>query len=165
MTSRIWLPSTVTTSYKPQATGYMPLFPRFPGRGGILPPRSGAHAGREAVVLLLQACKCWNVGEGLRPSPTGRKPEAGHGASTGHRPQAVSHEPSRHHHVPRTTYQQGGHTGPPLRRDSTRHESRTATTGHEPRATCRYFAVPTKRAFGSREPVQTGAVSVARRSS
>ena len=32
-------------------------------------------------------------------------------------------------------------------------------THHKPQATCRCFVIPAKRAFGSRELVQTGAVS------
>ncbi len=74
----------------------MPLF-------SIPRTRSGAHAGREANVLLSLTRKCWNVGEGLEPYPTGQESKAGHGASTllratGHEPLAVP-SPS-----PRTTY-------------------------------------------------------------
>ena len=82
------------THHEPQATGHkLQATCRFSPtpRTRSARSRSRAHAGREAVVLLLQACKCWNVGEGLKPSPTGRKPEAGHGTSTGHKLRATSH--------------------------------------------------------------------------
>jgi len=52
-----------------------------------------------------------------------------------YRPQATSYRPPvtfTTYYAPHTTYQQGGHTGPPLRRHDTRHESRAATTGHRP---------------------------------
>jgi len=68
------------------------------------------------------------------------------------------------HYEQRTTNLRGGHTGPPLRRDKTHHESRAATTGFKPQATYRCFVIPAKRAFGSagRNPDRR-AVYVARR--
>jgi len=56
-------------------------------------------------------------------------------------------------YAPCTTYQQGGHTGPPLHRDNTHHES-------QPQAAVSSFQPSEHR--GSREEVQSGTVSVAR---
>jgi len=124
------------------------------------PLRSGVHVEREAEVLLSLTCKRWNAGEGFKPSPTAREPKAGHGAfaATSHKPRAIlpSPSPCTTHHVPRTT------TNTRVRPRGGINESRSITTGHKPRATCRCFVVPAARAFGSREPVQTGAVSVTR---
>jgi len=116
-TPRLWL----SPIDQPQATNYRPqaAFRRFPGRGRTRRPRSGAHAGREADVLLSLTCKCWNVGEGLKLSPTGQELKAGHGASTllqatCYEPQAIP-SPSTTNYVPRT--RRGGPACPPLRRD------------------------------------------------
>ncbi len=75
---------------------------------------------------------------------------------------------SRHrhrHHVLRTTYYElrtiypkGGHTGPPLRRDNTHHESRATTTSHKLQATCRLSRFPGRgrsRRPSSRGPCRT----------
>ena len=69
-----------------------PAFIRFPGRGGILPPRSGVHAVRHPEI----------------PLPLISPPHA-----TSYMPQA---SPVTMNYAPRTTYRLGGHTGPPLRR-------------------------------------------------
>jgi len=94
--SRIWPTQRVTdggsyhqrANYRPLTTSHMPLFPRFPGRGRLARPRSGAHAGRETWVLLSPTRGGWNVGEGFKPSPTTREPKVGHGAFTGYKLQA-----------------------------------------------------------------------------
>ena len=115
-----------TTSYELQAT-YCSF--RFPGRGRRCQPRSGAHAGRGAWIRLLST---WNVGEGFKPSPTGKEPEAGQDTSTGcnqqstsYKLQATSHGPTQNescvagrfvavttHHALSTTYQRGRTHGP-----------------------------------------------------
>ena len=120
-------PQLQATSYRPQATGHRLVF-------SIPRPRSGARAGREAYVLLPLTRKCWNVGEGLEPYPTGQESKAGHGASTllqatGYEPLAI---PSHHttHHVLRTTYPQGGKRVRPC--DEITH---ITSQSHMPRAT------------------------------
>ncbi len=121
----------VTTSHKLQATSW---FSRFPGRGRPCRPRSGVHAARTAKTLSTPPCP----------------------------PRVTRCGPSRHlHHELRTTYQapRSGHTGPPLRRDNTRHESRAATTGHKPRATGRCFVIPAKRAGSDRRSLCRSRVS------
>jgi len=113
---------------------FSPAQYRLPGRGRPARPRSGAHARSEAEVLFLQACKCWNVGEGFKRSPTGRKLEAGHGALAGHKLRATGHRVTiTTYYAPRAS--RGGHTGPPLRRDelqATSNKLLTATTNQEP---------------------------------
>ena len=143
----------------------MPLFTDSPDEAGHAGRDPGAHARREADVLLSPTRKHWNEGEGLEPYPTGQESKAGHGASTllqatGHRPRATGHFITTHH-VLRTTYPQGGKRVHPYD-EMTQHEPRAATTGHEPRATCRCFVIPAKRAFGPCEPFRTGIASVAR---
>ncbi len=79
-------------------------------------------------------------------------------ASTGHRPRATGHPVTiTTHHVPTGRTHRSAPTA-----GETHHESRAATTCHKLQAACRRFVIPAGRAFGSREPVQTGAVSVAR---
>ena len=117
-------------------TGHMPLLP-IPRTRWLCRPISGAHAGIEADVLLSLTRKHWNVGEGFKPSPTGYEPKTELGVSTGHRTRATGHRITTHHEL-RTTYTQGGHTGPPLQRDDPYHEQRAATTGNEPQGTCRF---------------------------
>ena len=60
---------------------------------------------------------------------------------------APSPSPRTTYHELRTTYPQGGHTGPPLRGDKARHKSRASTTGHKLQATCRRFVIPAGRAL------------------
>ncbi len=124
------------TNHKLRAASHMPLF-RLPGRGRPARPSYGAHAGREADVLLSLTCKCWNAGEGLKPSPTAREPKAWHGASTFlqatcYEPQAIP-SPSTTNYVPRT--RRGGHACPPLRRDkpqATCHKPLAAVSSFQP---------------------------------
>ncbi len=89
----------------------MPPFLRFPGRGRTCRPRSGAHARREVGTRLPHPRLRKNVGEGLKPSPTGQEPKVGHGAlvgqklrATGHRLVTITtHQALRTtNHVPRT---------------------------------------------------------------
>ena len=66
------------------------------------------------------------------------------------------------YHAPRTT-NHGADTRVRPYDEMTRttsHELRATTTGHKLQAAYRCFFIPPKRAFGSREPVQTGAVIV-----
>ena len=160
-----------TTSYELRAT-YRSF--RFPGRGRTRRPRSGAHAGREAWIRLLST---WNVGEGFKPSPTGKEPEAGQNTSTSYDQQstsyvprttdslrtsyallAVSSPPPRTTHYAPRTYRADTRARPYIEINrATNHEPQLQATSYKPHAAISSF--PPSEQDGSREPVQTGSVS------
>ena len=123
-------------SHKLQATSHRlnaALF-QFPGRGRLARPRSGAHAARATKTL--------------SPSSRSRHRPVRHELrATGH-PATINHD-----HEPSTTHQQGGHAGPPLRREKPRAISREPqpqlqATSHRPRATSHGLAQNELRAAG-----------------
>ena len=160
---------TGATSHEPQlqATSYKPPAAFFDS------PDEAGHAGRAPGPMpdekpwfcCCRRAKRWNVVEGLKPAlpVKSRKLSMAFLQATGYEPQAIPPPSLRTtYHAPRTTYQQGGRTGPPRGRDDTHCRQRAATTSHKLQATCRCFVIPTKGALGSHEPVQASAVSVAR---
>ncbi len=107
-------------NYGPRATGYLPPFPDSPDEADW-PGRDPGPMPEEKPGLCI--CPTSTLERrGFQSFPYGRAPKTELAVSTGHRPRATGH-PITTYYVPRTTYPQGGHTGPPLRRNNTRHES------------------------------------------
>ena len=96
-------------------------FSRFPGRGRLSRPITGAHTRREATVQLPLARKCLDVG-GVKPSPSC---SVGFcklviAASRGHKLRTTSHPiTNTTHQLPRPRTRRGRHLDPPLGREIT----------------------------------------------
>jgi len=105
-------PQLQATSYRPRAA-----LPRFPGRGWQGQPRPGVHAVSNAEPRV-------TINGQLR--------------ATSYEPQAILlPSPRTTYCARRTTYLQGGHAGPPLRRKDVQHEPRA--TSYKPHATVSPF--------------------------
>ena len=98
-------PQATKSYYKLQATSYRPQtgFLDSPDEAGQPDREPGPMPEEKPRSSCRRHVKRWNVGEGLKPSPTAREPRTEHGVSTGHRPRATGH-PITTYHVLRTTY-------------------------------------------------------------
>ena len=93
--------------------------------------------------------QCLNVGEGLKPSPTGREQKAGHGDST-HKPQAIlSPTPRTTYCAPRThTTDTRVRLYNEIKQRATSHEPKQQATSHVQNTTLQFPNLSPTHSFG-----------------